>query len=286
MASKHTIGNEVSDDAQTNEEDAGGNVVIEEPPELRPSVEQEIQARVDTNHPDATPGGLTLAAEERLAAREWELERTRVRFDRRASSDREARSRRVAERVSSERRHEIEARAASVDPWADPDGDDPRVRLAREELAAVNREAARLAERLAGWTRAAISRRLAERVVEGAGVMGAVVGVYEELQQAPGQVIPIAAVGEVRRREVSVEGRVKTLWAASSSVIQQVGLIEDETGTTKFTVWSKSRQPVVEEGERVVFRNVATSWYQGRVSVAVTGRSRLSFPERERWWVE
>jgi len=51
-----------------------------------------------------------------------------------------------------------------VEPWADPERDDPRVELEREQLADVNREAKRLAERLEGWSRAAVSRRLAERV--------------------------------------------------------------------------------------------------------------------------
>jgi len=49
----------------------------------------------------------------------------------------------------------------------------------------------RLAEKLDGWSRAAIGRRLGEAVVGGKDTMSAVVGVFEELQTAPGQVVPI-----------------------------------------------------------------------------------------------
>jgi hypothetical protein len=285
MSSKNTIGNEVSVDEQGFEpvERSGveddGEVVDEQQP-LRPTVEQEVQAKVDANHPDATPHGLTLAAEERLEARELEIERTRVRLDRRSDSDREARTRTRAAQGSIERRRRFGKRAASVNPRAAPNAVDPRAQLSRSELGAVNEETARLAADLDGWTTAAISRRLAERVADGIDVVSAVVGVHEELELARGHVIPIGAVEEVGRPEVSVEGRVKVLWEPSHPAISQVGLLEDDSGTIKFTSWKRSRQPVVEEGGLVRVRHAAVSWYQGRPSIALTGHSQVHFPER------
>ncbi|AZH24779.1 DNA-binding protein [Haloplanus aerogenes] len=285
MSTKTPFGEEVSGaEQEPNKHEERWSV--EESPDLRPSVEQEIQATVDTNHPDATPSGLTLAEEERWNAWEWEIERTRARFDRRQDSDREARSRRAATQMSSEWQRTFAKRRASVDPWADPDRIDPREQLSRAELGAVNREAMRLAEQLPRWSRSKLSRRLAERVVDGNDVASAVIGVFEELRWAPGQVIPIAAVGEVSRREVDICGEIAVLWEPSHPAIAQVGLIEDETGQTRFTAWKRSGVPSVREGEQVVFRTVATNWYQGRVSVALTGRSTIAFPERERWWAE
>lgn len=248
---------------------------------LAPSVEQETRAKIDDAddlaHEDRL-FGQTLEAEERLAAYEWELERTRVRFDRRQDSDREARTRQVVEEVNRERRFAFAKRAASVDPWADPEKVDAREQLSREELGVVNRESARVARRLPNWSRAAVSRILAERVIDGQDVMDAVLSVSEELRVAPGQVIPIAMVGEVGRREVDVEGRVNQLWEPSHQSIQQVGLLTDETGSIKFTVWRKSRQPRVREGQQVRFRNVSKSWWRGQVSVALTGWSRIVYP--------
>jgi DNA/RNA endonuclease YhcR with UshA esterase domain len=88
----------------------------------------------------------------------------------------------------------------------------------------------------------------------------------------------------VDRGEVSVEGEVKTLFENDSPAIQQVGLIGDETARTKFTVFRKSRQPTVREGERVRFRAAKVSWYRGRWSVSLTSTSQVVFPDRGRWW--
>ena len=264
--------------------DADGFEVVDETPAFRPTVEQEIQAKVDANHPDARPHGLTLEAEEKLRAREWEIERTHERFDARQESSREVRTRQAAERGSRERCRTFQERAGAVDRWRHPAESDPRAQLSREELATVNEQAARLERKLDGLTRAAISRKLAERVANGRSVMSAVLGVFEELQTAPGQVIPIGALEDVRRREVSIEGRVKVLWDAKSTAIAQVGLIEDDSGTTKVTVWRRSNQPAIAEGERVRIHGAARNWYEGRVSLAVTGWSTIHVPERGRWY--
>ncbi|WP_132061046.1 DNA-binding protein [Halorussus amylolyticus] len=283
MSTTNEIGNELSV-AQSQEQDDERVEVVEETAELRPTVELEIQAKVDLNHPEGVGRGLTLEAEERLLAREWEIARTRHRIDKGQDSDREARTRKVAERGSQKRRTEFQKRAASVDPWVDPERDDPRTELSQDELAIVNKQAARLDEKLPGWTRAAISRRLAKRIVDGADVMSAVVGTFEELQAAPGHVIPIAAVWEVARREVDIRGTVTQLWEPSHHRISQVGLLEDETGRVKFTAWRKSGVPIVREGEQVEFRSVAKNWYEGRCSVALTGWSTIYFPERGQYW--
>ena len=253
MSTENALGQVVSVDEQGFEQggesavDEDGFELVDETPQFRPTIEQEMQAKVDANHPDARPFGLTLEAEERLEAREWEIERTRSRADARQESSREERTMEVAEAGSRERGRDFWKRAGSVDKWKHPDEPDPRELLRRDELVAVNREAARLERKLRGWTRAAISRKLAERVADGRSVMSAVLGVFEELQTAPGQVIPIEKVGVVRRQGVSVEGTVAMLWAPSHSAIQQVGLIEDETGRIKFTVWKRSNQTMVGE---------------------------------------
>lgn len=99
----------------------------------------------------------------------------------------------------------------------------------------------------------------------------AVVGVYEELLTAPGHVIPISEVGEVARREVSIEGTVTRLFEPSHPSIAWVGLVEDATGVIKLTTWEKSYQPAVREGDRIEVRHAARNFYQGRPSIAATG---------------
>ncbi|MDQ2072375.1 OB-fold nucleic acid binding domain-containing protein [Haloarcula sp. H-GB4] len=257
--------------------------VVDETPELRRSVEQEIQGKVDTNHPDSCRASMTLAQEEEAMARDIEIARTRARVGEQIEM-REAGSRHAVQEARQQARERFDERAASVDRWQDPAKDDPREMLSQSNLAMVNRQAARLAEQLDGWTRAAISRRLAERVADGRGMTDAVVDVYDELDQAAGTVIPIAKVGEVNRGEVSIEGRVAQLWDPSSPTIQNVGLLEDESGRTRVTIWKASEAPWIEEGDKVRIHGASVNWYEGRASLAVTGWSSIHFPERGRWW--
>jgi hypothetical protein len=45
----------------------------------------------------------------------------------------------------------------------------------------------------------------------------------------------------------------------------------------------KRRTPERVDRTDVLLRHVATSWYQGRVSVTLTGWSAIELPERSRW---
>jgi hypothetical protein len=297
MSSKNIFGNEVSVDEQAFEKadeatvDEDGFEVVDETPKFQATVQMEVQAKVDANHPDGMVDtsderiyGATLEQEERIRAREAELERISAQAELGTQEGREKRTRDIAAKRSAERRAGFQKRAASVNPMADPERGDPRAELTQEQLAAVNKQSMRLAKKLGGWSRAAIGRRLGEAVVGGKDLMSAVVGVFEKLQTAPGTVVPIGKLEDVNRKEVSIEGRVTQLWEPSSSAISQVGLIEDESGRTKLTVWEKSNQPWIEEGERVRIHGAAKNWYNGRVSVALTGWSTVHFPERGRWW--
>jgi len=297
MSSNNAIGNEISVDEQAykqpdeTELDEDGFEVVDDTPEFQPTVDMEVQAKVDANHPDGIAQeaddriyGVTLAQEEHIRAREAELEHISAQAELGTQDGREQRTREVAAQGSTQRRQEFQQRAASVNPMADPERDDPRAELSRDELATVNTEADRLATRVDGWSRAAISRRLADAVVDGTDMTSAVVRVFEELQTAPVGTVPIDALEDVDRKEVSIEGRVKTLWDPSHPSIAQMGLIADESGQTRVTIWKASEAPWIAEGERVRIHGAARNWYEGRVSLAITGWSTIHFPERDRWW--
>ncbi|TKX84309.1 replication factor A [Halorubrum sp. SS5] len=286
-----TVDEQAFEQTESEAVDEDGFPVVDETPEFEAAVEQETQAKVDANHPDAIADtsterihGVTLEQEERIRAREAELEHISAQAELGTQDGREQRTREVAAHGSKQRRRKFKKRAASVNPRVDPDRDDPRTELSQDELATVNTEANRLATRLDGWSRAAISRRLADAVVNGRDLTSAVVGVFEELQTAPGQVVPIGKLDAVDRKEVSIDGRVKTLWDPSHPSIAQVGLIADESGHTRVTIWKASEAPWIAEGERVRIHGAARNWYEGRVSLAVTGWSTIHFPERDRWW--
>jgi hypothetical protein len=298
MLDKNLTSNEVSVDEQAFEKDdeqrvdEDGFEVVDETPEFRPSVQMEIQAKVDANHPngrlEAGPDhiyGKTLVQEERIQGREAELASISAKAVFGSQDGREERTREIVVKETTARRVEFLKRAGCVNPMVHPDRVDPREMLTPEQLGGVNREAMRLAEKLGGWSTAAIGRQLAEAVVGGGlDLTSAVVGTFEKLQTAPGVVVPIGKLEAINREEVSIAGRVVQLWDSSSPAIAQVGLIEDESGRTKFTVWKKSNAKWVQEGEQVCIHGAAKSWYQGRVSVAVTGWSTINTPERGRWW--
>lgn len=238
----------------------------------------EIQAKVDANHPDGITDanaerihGATLEQEERIKAREAELERISSQAE---FGQQDGRAWRTRNEVEEMRRDEQTTNRV-----------DPRTKLERETLAEVNRQAQRLADDVTGgYTRAVIAKRIASRILEGTDTFEAVMATKEELLHEAGTIVPIGRLEEMDRGEVTVEGRIVELWASSSPAIQQVGLLEDETGRTKFTVWTKSKQPTVDEGQRVRFRAAAKNWYNGRCSIALTRWSEIVVPDRSQWW--
>ncbi|MFB6311167.1 MAG: DNA-binding protein [Salinirussus sp.] len=243
--------------------------------ELRPSVDQEIQAKVDSNHPDGIVqeyAHLPLEQEERIRAREAELERISAQAELGGQDGRAERTREVV----------VERRRTSRRIQEAPD---PREGLSKADLARVNSKAKEIAERVAdGPCRAAVARLLADRVRSGQGLPEAVFETLDEQLEEANSIIPIAEVPEVDLPEVSVEGEIVELWEPSSHAIQHVGLIADETLNIKFTVWKKSRQTKVRKGHRVRFRAAKKDSYRGRCSIALTSHSRIVFPDRVAWW--
>ncbi|GAA0313775.1 MULTISPECIES: DNA-binding protein [Halobacteriales] len=286
MSSTNSSRKVVSVDEQAFEQadkqavDEDGFPIVDETPEFEATVEEETQAKVDANHPDGIADtsedrihGVTLEQEERIQAREAELERISAQAELGTQDGREERTR------------EVVSELCGRDEPKSKEYTDPREELTQEELAEVNTQAMRISDEVqGGWVRAVVAKQLAERVQRGQDITKAVLELVDELKATPGAVVPIADVPDIAVGEVTVEGQVIELWSPSSSAIQQVGLIADDSGKIKFTCWEKSGQTVVREGQTVRFRAAAKNWYEGRCSIALTGWSRIEFPERGRWW--
>jgi Skp family chaperone for outer membrane proteins len=260
--------------------DEEGFEVADDTPEFRATVQQEKQAKVDSNHPDGIVqdfSHLPLAQEEKIRAREAELEHISAQAELGTQDGRAKRTRKV---VTEQRQRKRAERT--------PERTDLRERLSRMELAKVNQEADRMAQRLrTDHSRAAVSRALAKRVARGQDITEAVFATLDELKAAPGAICPIEDVPDVPTDEVSVEGTIQTLWEPSSPKIEQVGLIADDTDRIKFTSWVKSEPRIVREGEKVRMRALKKNWHQGRCSLAITYDSMIIFPDRDdRWWEE
>ncbi len=74
---------------------------------------------------------------------------------------------------------------------------------------------------------------------------------------------------------ISLKAKVVQLWEPNSSSIAQTGLIGDETGFARFTVWAKAEKPRVEEGKSYLFKNVVSDVYGGRRWIKVTRNSDI-----------
>ncbi|MBX0295904.1 replication factor A [Haloarcula nitratireducens] len=90
-------------------------------------------------------------------------------------------------------------------------------------------------------------------------------------------------VSDVDSPEEWVDMRVTVvdLWDPRADAVAQVGLLGDETGTIKFTKWSKSDLPELEEGKSYSLRNVVTDEYQGRFSVKLNRTTTIEELDEE-----
>jgi replication factor A1 len=80
---------------------------------------------------------------------------------------------------------------------------------------------------------------------------------------------------------LDVTAKVVDLWEPRSDAVAQVGLLGDETGTIKFTKWSKSDLPELDEGGVYDLRNVVTDEYQGQFSVKLNRTTTIEEVDEE-----
>ncbi|MFC4406713.1 hypothetical protein [Haloarchaeobius iranensis] len=301
MSSRNTIRDEGSDVQATEQltleaavEDDGELLAEaacgDHAPELRPTVELEKQGRIDYDWSRKAgldhPYGTTLEAEERRLAEEQELARQRDRALAAAEVgiDRESSCRVQTEQESSKRVRDFRERGV-LGSGGDPDID-PRERLDAKTLGGVNRYGMQLAERFRGPSRGAYAKQLAEKVAcQDMGLTAAVLKTNEELAKGTDAVQPIATLEEWMGHpkysiQANVEAEVKTLYQPAAVNQQQVGVLDDGSGTAKLTIWKRSRVgAVLREGDRVRLLNCEVGWYGGDPTLAVTSESEVTVLE-------
>jgi replication factor A1 len=74
---------------------------------------------------------------------------------------------------------------------------------------------------------------------------------------------------------VTLRCKVIQLWDVNHESVSQAGLLGDESGTIAFKKWTKANLAQVEEGKSYIFKNVATSLWQGRFSVNLNKTSEI-----------
>ena len=189
MSSNNASGKVVSVDEQAFEKadgqtvDEDGFPVVDETPEFEATVEEETQAKVDANHPDGIADtsedrihGVTLEQEERIQAREAELERISAQAEPGTQDDCEQRTR------------EVVSELCGRDEPDSVERTDPQEELTQDELAEVNEQAMRISDEMqGGWSRAVVAKQLAEKVARGRDVTKAVLETLEEAEHVAEQ---------------------------------------------------------------------------------------------------
>ncbi len=100
---------------------------------------------------------------------------------------------------------------------------------------------------------------------------------FEGLRNGESVLVPIASIKE-DNKWVTVRGKVVQLWDPNSEAIAQTGLIGDESGIIKFTIFSKSVAKLgalLEEGASYELSNVISSEYQGQMSIKINANSAI-----------
>ncbi len=100
---------------------------------------------------------------------------------------------------------------------------------------------------------------------------------FDAFKPSSAGLVPIASI-KGDNKWVTVKGKVIQLWEPKSDSISQTGLIGDDTGVIKFTIFAKSAEKLditLEEGESYEFRNVVSSIWQDQISLKVNSNSEI-----------
>ena len=75
----------------------------------------------------------------------------------------------------------------------------------------------------------------------------------------------------------TVNATVVELWESTSKAIDQTGLIGDDTGKIKFTIFNTAGlDSILEEGKSYKFENIVSNEFNGRISVNVNKSSKIT----------
>jgi len=237
---------------------------------------------IDLSDEDLT--GLPLESQERLHGLRDERKRQREKAlaAHIVGVDRESRTRDEVVGDRREQRHEQDDRLVG------PRGithHDPLEDVHAETAERVRDGAVRLADHfVSGPGVEVLENAIGRKVARGQTVHAALSNVQEQFYQETGVIQPISTVPVIPSKynvEADIQGEVTTLWYPKSSSQQQVGLITDDSGTIKFTVWTRSNQSVIlHEGDTVRIIGGKVGKYNGQATLAADSETRITIVDR------
>ncbi len=169
---------------------------------------------------------------------------------------------------------ELEIETPPENPWEE---------LTQDEIAKVNQSAERLADHFGTETsmgRATMSKLLAQRMAGGQGAMHATIDLRESIEQFPDVKQPIDNIDAFSQYQTTVEGEIDVLWDPRGNGQRQVGIISDDTGSMKITIWHRAGdKPTLHEGDTVrINRGKVNAYQKGgewQTSIAVDSKAEV-----------
>jgi replication factor A1 len=87
---------------------------------------------------------------------------------------------------------------------------------------------------------------------------------------------PLISISDVDDGKwANIRGKIVQLWDNTHESISQVGLIGDESGTIKFTIWESAGVPSVEEGKSYLLKNIVVNEWNGKFQINVNKSSSI-----------
>ncbi|WP_193310739.1 hypothetical protein [Halorubrum halophilum] len=227
--------------------------------------------------------GLPLEAQERLHGLREERKRQREKAlaAHVAGIDRETRRREELLSEHRERRADYNDRVIGDNIHSY----DPFEQLDEETTQRVHDTADRITDRLVTPpNKTILEHRLASKVARGQDLFTAQSNTLDELYQEAGVIQPISSVPIIPSKynvEADIQGTVTVLWQPKSRSQQQVGIIEDDTASIKFTVWTKSSQStILHEGDVVRIVAGKVGEYRKQATLAADSETQITILER------
>jgi len=194
--------------------------------------------------------------------------------------------------------HVGQPRVTKADPVTEYDGErdtsprpDPRAEMESDTLGAIHREAVRLVEYFTPrgliYSRAFVSKLLAQRVADGASLTGAFFAVKELLERSRGIVQDLNTVDPFEQSDTDLVVTITNVRVPNSDTQAQWAQCVDESTDTphSLTVWKKAgRKAFLREGDKVRLSDVKVNAYKAhgewQTSLAVVADTEIRHIER------
>ena len=89
------------------------------------------------------------------------------------------------------------------------------------------------------------------------------------------QTIKISDIPTTEGKWINIRCKLIDVWDTAHESMQQVGLVGDETGKIKFTIWKSADVSSMEVDKAYLLENVVTNVWNDRVSISVNKSSKI-----------